>query len=99
MLQKECLARVEASIASSKLQDWAGFVICSKLWIIKDALKTWFADFEKERTEREKGLIAELEILTQKCANVIFSLEIDIRVAVKGELLEFDRRKEFSSEK
>lgn len=62
-------------------------------------MKTWFADFEKERTEREKGLIAELEILTQKCANVIFSLEIDIRVAVKGELLEFDRRKEFSSEK
>lgn len=50
-----------ASIEFSNLQGWVGFVIFSMIKIFKDDLKTWFADFEKERKQRENSLLVEMD--------------------------------------
>ncbi|XP_038884537.1 DEAD-box ATP-dependent RNA helicase FANCM isoform X3 [Benincasa hispida] len=85
---KECCRIIENSSLIKGQQDWAGFALYSRLRRVKQSVKRWLAEHEKDQKIREESLLKEIkekDLQADTLEN--FSAEEDVRVSLKADLL------------
>lgn len=88
MLNVACLNLISRTSDDDQPNGWAGFAINLKLRKVKEKLKSWFTDYEKERKRKEKDLVSELEFFDLKAENeALPPLEEDIRLVIRSDWL------------